>query len=49
MLATAQRSIEVLGASHDEIGADGWWTIPADRVKNKTEHRVWLSEIARQE
>jgi integrase len=47
MLATGQRSIEVLGAKRDEIGADGWWTIPSGRVKNKTEHRVWLNEIAR--
>jgi integrase len=47
MLATGQRSIEVLGARHEEIGADGWWTIPAGRVKNKTEHRVWLNEMAR--
>lgn len=49
LLATAQRSIEVLGARHEEIGADGWWTIPSCRVKNKTEHRVWLSEIARRQ
>jgi integrase len=47
MLVTGQRSIEVLGARHGEIGADGWWTIPAGRVKNKTEHRVWLNEMAR--
>ena len=47
MLTTAQRSVEVLGATHHEIGADGWWTIPAGRVKNKIEHRIWLSEIAR--
>jgi integrase len=46
MLATGQRSIEVLGAKREEIGADGWWTIPAGRVKNKTEHRVWLNEPA---
>jgi integrase len=47
MLSTGQRSIEVLGARREEIGADGWWTIPAGRVKNKTEHRVWLNEVAR--
>jgi len=47
LLATGQRSIEVLGAKREEIGADGWWTIPAGRVKNKTEHRVWLNEPAR--
>ena len=47
MLATGQRSIEVLGAKRDEIDADGWWTIPAGRIKNKTEHRVWLNETAR--
>jgi integrase len=46
MLATGQRSIEVLGAKHLEIGRDGWWTIPAGRVKNKMEHRVWLNDIA---
>jgi integrase len=49
MLATGQRSIEVLGAKRDEIGADGWWTIPAGRVKNKTEHRVWLNDIAQRQ
>jgi integrase len=49
MLATAQRSIEVLGARHDEIGDDGWWTIPAGRIKNKIEHRIWLNEITRQQ
>jgi integrase len=49
MLATAQRSIEVLGARHEEIGPDGWWMIPAGRIKNKIEHRVWLNEIARQQ
>jgi integrase len=48
MLATGQRSIEVLGAKHDEIGADGWWTIPPGRVKNGIEHRIWLNETARQ-
>ena len=47
MLATGQRSIEVLGAKREEIAADGWWTIPPGRVKNKTEHRVWLNEPAR--
>lgn len=47
MLATGQRSIEVLGAKRQEISPDGWWLIPADRVKNKIQHRVWLNEIAR--
>jgi integrase len=47
LLATGQRSIEVMGARRDEIGDDGWWTIPSGRVKNKTEHRVWLNDIAR--
>jgi integrase len=46
-LATAQRSIEALGAQRGEIGRDGWWTIPEGRVKNKTEHRVWLNAPAR--
>jgi integrase len=47
MLATAQRSIEVLGAEREEI-CDGWWLIPPERVKNKTAHRVWLNEVARE-
>jgi integrase len=47
MLATGQRSIEVLGARREEISVEGWWTIPAGRVKNKTEHRVWLNQTAR--
>lgn len=48
LLLTGQRSIEVVGAERREIADDGWWTIPAGRVKNKTEHRVWLCETARQ-
>jgi integrase len=43
-----ETSIEILGAERAEISADGWWTIPPGRVKNKTEHRVWLNEVARQ-
>lgn len=48
LLLTGQRSIEVVGAERQEIGTDGWWTIPAGRVKNKQEHRVWLCDTARQ-
>jgi len=44
---TAQRKGEVIGARLDEFDLKtGWWTIPADRAKNKIPHRVPLSEKA---
>lgn len=58
ILVTAQRPGEVAGMHTDEIviGAGrercrvcrrcGWWTIPAERMKNKKEHRVYLSPLA---
>ena len=44
-LLTAQRGGEVLGMRWDEVDLDErWWTIPAERSKNKLPHRVWLSD-----
>jgi integrase len=51
LLLTAQRSGEVFRMRWDELQVDdtsGWWTLPAERTKNKRPHRVWLSEPARQ-
>ena len=42
MALTATRSNEVRGAACDEVEHDVW-TIPADRMKAKREHRVPLS------
>lgn len=42
LILTACRSGEVRGARWDEIDGDTW-TIPADRMKAKAEHRVPLS------
>ncbi len=45
VLFTAQRRGEVTGIHTREI--DGhWWTIPAERAKNKREHRVYLTATA---
>jgi integrase len=46
-LLTAQRGGEVHGATWDEMDlVGGWWTIPAERSKNKLAHRVPLSPQA---
>ena len=46
-LLTAQRGGEVLSMRWAEIDLEaGWWTIPADRSKNKLPHRVPLSRPA---
>ena len=46
-ILTAARSGEVRGASWSEIDlADATWTIPADRMKAKREHRVALNNEA---
>jgi integrase len=46
-LLTAQRRSEVLGMSWSELDLEqGWWTIPAERAKNKLAHRVWLAPQA---
>jgi integrase len=45
ILVTGQRPGEVIGMHTDEI--DGkWWTIPAERSKNKRAHRVYLTGTA---
>jgi integrase len=44
---TAQRGGELHGATWNEIDlVRGWWTIPAERSKNKLAHRVPLSPQA---
>jgi integrase len=46
-LLTAQRATEVHDMQWSEVDLEaGWWTIPADRSKNKMAHRVWLSAPA---
>lgn len=45
ILITVQRPGEVIGMHTSEI--DGrWWTIPAERSKNKRAHRIYLSDLA---
>ena len=46
VLVTMQRPGEVIGAHKNEIDGE-WWTIPAERSKNKKEHRVYLTPLAR--
>jgi len=47
VLATGQRSGEVVGMRGDEV--DGaWWTIPARRAKNGVQHRVPLNAPAKE-
>jgi len=46
-LLTATRIGEVAGARWAEIDLQGqWWEIPAERMKNKRHHRVWLTAAA---
>lgn len=45
ILVTGQRPGEVAGASVSEFGG-AWWTIPEERTKNKSTHRVPLSDLA---
>jgi integrase len=46
-LLSAQRGGEVHGATWEEMDlVRGWWTIPAERSKNKLAHRVPLSPQA---
>lgn len=47
ILLTAQRPGEVSGMHTREIDGN-WWTIPAERSKNKKAHRVYLSSLARE-
>ena len=44
-LLTAQRRAEIVSARWADIN-QGWWTIPAERSKNKLPHRVPLSAEA---
>ncbi len=47
LILTAARTSEVIGAKWDEIDLGAaLWTIPADRMKAKREHRVPLSKSA---
>ena len=46
LLLTAQRRDEVANMAWAEIGADGIWTIPADRYKTKRPNHVPLSNAA---
>lgn len=47
LILTATRSGEVRGATWDEVDLDNAiWVIPAERMKNRREHRVPLSEDA---
>lgn len=49
MLATGQRPGEVAGARWMEMDVvSGWWTIPAERTKNRHVHAVPLSTFARE-
>jgi integrase len=47
LLLTAQRRDEVANMVWTEIGADGIWTIPAERYKTKRSNHVPLSNAAR--
>ena len=50
VILTVARANEVAGAdwSEIELRPDGWtWTVPAERMKIRREHRVPLSEAAR--
>ena len=46
LLLTAQRRDEVANMIWTEIGADGIWTIPAERYKTKRSNHVPLSNAA---
>ena len=45
ILVTGQRPGEVIGMHTSEINGS-WWTIPAERSKNKREHHVFLTKTA---
>lgn len=47
ILLTAQRPGEVSGMHTQEIDGN-WWTIPAERSKNKKAHRVYLPPLAQE-
>jgi integrase len=46
-LVTAQRKGEIISAEWIDIDLkEGWWTIPAEKAKNRLPHRVPLSPVA---
>jgi integrase len=46
-LVTAQRKGEIVSAAWEDFDlAEGWWTIPAEKAKNRLPHRVPLSPLA---
>lgn len=45
ILLTGQRPGEIIGMHTSEIDGN-WWTIPAERSKNKKAHRVYLTDTA---
>lgn len=45
ILVTGQRPGEVIGLHSREI-KDKWWTLPAERSKNKRSHHVYLTDTA---
>jgi integrase len=47
ILITAQRPGEVIGAHSSEFDGE-WWTIPAHRAKNRSEHKVFLTQTAKE-
>lgn len=50
ILITGQRAGEVVNAQWSEIDqAGGWWSIPAEKAKNKLQHRIPLSRFAMDE
>jgi integrase len=46
ILVCGCRCSEVLGMDWAEVDGD-WWTIPAERMKNGTEHRVYITPLLR--
>lgn len=49
LVLTGQRRGEVIGMRKDELNlaeGDAWWSLPADRTKNKLPHRVPLTKMA---
>lgn len=45
ILVTGQRPSEICGMRKSEIDGS-WWTIPAERMKNRKPHRVYLTKLA---
>ncbi len=47
LLITGQRNGEVAGAQWKEFNlSEKWWIVPAERTKNKKQHRVFLTPMA---